>query len=292
MAEFNPLLAGKSQNNPLQKYFRQPKVYITLPSKGKYYRPGAVEMPDNGELPVFAMTAKDELTMKTPDALLNGQATVDMIKSCVPAIKDPWQMPSIDLDAVLIAIRIATYGDKLDLTTKIPVINEEKAYTVDLRQLLNRLVTVDFADEIELNGMLVKIRPLTYREFTNSSLKTFEEQRVFRLVNDDKLSEEEKLSMFNESFRKLTELTVDTLAKGIRSITVDDVEVTDTAHILEFIQNTEKSFFGDILKHLEDEKKKFELEPLKVVCTDDEVDRGAPESFEVPITFDQSNFFA
>lgn len=292
MAEFNPLLAGKSQNNPLQKYFRQPKVYITLPSKGKYYRPGAVEMPDNGELPVFAMTAKDELTMKTPDALLNGQATVDMIKSCVPAIKDPWQMPSIDLDAVLIAIRIATYGDKLDLTTKIPVINEEKAYTVDLRQLLNRLVTVDFTDEIELNGMLVKIRPLTYREFTNSSLKTFEEQRVFRLVNDDKLSEEEKLSMFNESFRKLTELTVDTLAKGIRSITVDDVEVTDTAHILEFIQNTEKSFFGDILKHLEDEKKKFELEPLKVVCTDDEVDRGAPESFEVPITFDQSNFFA
>ena len=41
MAEFNPLtadatlkqLAGNEEQNPLRKYFRQPKVHITLPSK-------------------------------------------------------------------------------------------------------------------------------------------------------------------------------------------------------------------------------------------------------------------
>ena len=45
MAEFNPLtadatlksLAQSEEQNPLKKYFRQPKVHITLPSKGKYY---------------------------------------------------------------------------------------------------------------------------------------------------------------------------------------------------------------------------------------------------------------
>ena len=30
----------------------------------------------------------DEITFKTPDALLNGQATVDVIQSCIPNIKD------------------------------------------------------------------------------------------------------------------------------------------------------------------------------------------------------------
>jgi hypothetical protein len=35
------------------------------------------------------MTAKDELMFKTPDALLNGQSTVEVVKSCIPAIQDP-----------------------------------------------------------------------------------------------------------------------------------------------------------------------------------------------------------
>ena len=43
--------------NPLKKYFRQPKVYITLPSKGKFYTDGTLNLPENGELPVYAMTA-------------------------------------------------------------------------------------------------------------------------------------------------------------------------------------------------------------------------------------------
>ena len=139
MVEFNPLTAGKQQEaNPLHKFFRQPKVYTTLPSKGQYYPAGALEMPETNELPVFAMTAKDELTMKTPDALMNGQATVDLVKSCVPNIIDPWKMPSIDLDTILIAIRIATFGPELSVTQVIPGLNEERSFSVDLRYTLEK----------------------------------------------------------------------------------------------------------------------------------------------------------
>ena len=76
----------QSGPNPLQKYFRQPKIYLSLPSKGHWYPEGAIEMTENGELPVYAMTAKDELAFKTPDALLNGQSVVDVVKSCVPTV--------------------------------------------------------------------------------------------------------------------------------------------------------------------------------------------------------------
>jgi len=292
MPEFDPNSFQGNQQNPLQKYFRQAKVYITLPSQGQWYPNGTLDYPENGELPVFAMTAKDELGMKTPDALLNGQATVDVIQSCVPNIKDAWQMPSIDLDAVLIAIRIATYGEQLDITTKIPNIGDEKDYGVDLRTVLNKLVTVHFESTVFINDMKVELRPLTYREFTNSSLKTFEEQRILRLVNDESIPEEEKLARFNQSFKKLTDLTVDMLANAVTSISVDGTTVTDQNHISEFIINSDKQFFGGVKDHFESQKKKFEIEPMTIHTTEDEQERGAPETFEIPITFDQSNFFA
>jgi hypothetical protein len=278
--------------NPLKKYFRQPKVYITLPSKGKFYTDGTLNLPENGELPVYAMTARDELTMKTPDALLNGQATVEMIKSCIPSIVDPWQMPSIDLDASLIAIRIATYGDDMEITTKEPGTGEDKTFGVDLRQMLNKLVTVEYENVVTINDMQVTIRPLSYREFTDSSLKTFEEQRIFALVNDETMPDEEKLGKFNQSFKKLTDLTITVLAKSIHSIQIGDTIVSDREHIDEFIKNTDKEFFKFITDHLDIQRAKFSLEPIQVKSSKEDIEAGAPAEWEIPITFDQSNFFA
>lgn len=278
-------------HNPLKKYFRQPKLFITLPSQGKYYPLNTIEMTKTGELPVYAMTAKDELSMKTPDALLNGQATVDLIQSCIPNIKDAWKMPSIDLDLALIAIRIATYGENLDITTKIPNIGVEKEYTVDLRKILQQLSAATYENFIEINGMQVYLRPLTYKEFTEASLKTFEEQRIFRLVNDQNIPDHEKLAKFSESFSKLTRMTVGMITNSIAKIVADDVEVTDQRFIKDFIDNADKEFYNQITDHLEIQKSKFQIKPLKVVSEPEEVEAGAPAEFEVPITFDQSNFF-
>ena len=278
--------------NPLKKYFRQPKVYITIPSQGRFYPPGTIDYPENGELPVYAMTAKDELIMKTPDALLNGQATVDIVQSCVPNIKDAWQMPSIDLDAILVAIRIATYGEQLEITSRVPKLGDERTYSVDLRKILNKLVTVQYNDTVKLQDKVVKLRPLTYREFSSTSIKTFEEQRIFRLVNDDTVPDEEKLVKFNESFKKLTNITIDTLNYCIDKIIIDDNEVSNKTHIKEFVDNADKNFFSFITEHLTEEKKKFQIEPMRVISTEEDIERGAPAEFEVPITFDQSNFFA
>ena len=293
MPEFDPTKFNSNiEQNPLRKYFRQPKVYITLPSKGIFYPSDAINIPDGDEFPVFAMTAKDELTMKTPDALLNGAATVEIIKSCIPAISNPWAMPSIDLDAVLIAIRIATYGETMEITTKVPNTGEDRIFNVDLRQLLNTLVTKDYQSNIEINDMQIKTRPLTYREFTDASLKTFEEQRIFALVNDEKISDTEKLERFNTSFQKLTNLTVRSLASSITSISFGDTGVTNQLHIQEFIENADKQFYQDVLKHIEAQRDAFTLEPLKVTSSEEDIAAGAPAEYEVPITFDQSNFFA
>ena len=292
MPEFDPTkFSSNIEQNPLRKYFRQPKVYVTLPSRGKFYEEGVLDMPDNSELPVFAMTAKDELLIKTPDALLNGQATVDVIQSCMPNIKNAWQMPSVDLDACLVAIRIATYGESLEITTKVPGIGEERDFAVDLRTVLSKIVTPEFDNMLVINDINIELRPLTYKEFTESNLKTFEEQRIFTLVNDDEMDDAEKLGRFSASFKKLTNITVNMMVKSIAKLQIGDTEVTNRVHIEEFIDNVDKEFFKGITDHLETQREKFAIEPIKVQSNEEDIAAGAPETYEIPITFDQSNFF-
>ena len=277
--------------NPLQKYFRQPKIYLSLPSNGKYYPTGSLEISENGEYPVFPMTARDEIMIKTPDALLNGQATASVITSCIPAIKDPFNMPSMDLDACLIAIRIATYGEMMEVSIKVPVTGEDKDFDLDLRIMLDQFSNVDYNSAIQLDGMIVNLRPLTYGEFTETSRKTFDEQRIFNVINDSDIAEGDKLATFTESFKKLTDLTILTLEKSIASIEVGDDVVTDQAHIKEFIANTDKGLFESVTNHIEEQRTKFQVKPLVVDATPEEIEAGVPETYEVPVTFDQSSFF-
>ena len=84
-------------DSKLQQFYRQPKIYIKLPSKGKHYSAEEFEPTTTGEIPVYSMTAKDEIKFKTPDALMSGQATVDIIESCAPNIKDAWKVINLSL---------------------------------------------------------------------------------------------------------------------------------------------------------------------------------------------------
>jgi len=277
--------------NPLQKYFRQPKIYVSLPSNGKYWSESDLEFTENGEYPVFAMTAKDELSFKTPDSLINGQSTVDVIQSCMPNIKNAWNMPSIDLDAVLVAIRIATYGESMDVNTTVPVIEEERTYQLDLRQILDQLIAVDFQSILPVGDLIIHLKPLTYREFTNNALKTFEEQRVFSMLDNQEISEEEKLNRFNQSFRKLTELNINMISESISAIEIGEETVQEKSYINEFLQKADRDFYNAVIEHIEREKERFAIKPLDVTTELEDQERGAPETYQVPVVFDQSNFF-
>ena len=281
-----------SSNNPLSKHFRHPKLFIRLPSEGNFYRTGSLERTVNNEYPVLAMTAKDELMIKTPDALLNGQSTVSVIQSCIPNIKDAWSVPSIDVDAILIAIRIATYGEKLEIEAEVPTTKTVRAYEVDLRMLLDQLNSAEYDNIVTVNNIKIELAPTTYKDFTDLSLKTFEEQRIFKLLDNNELSDLEKLAKFNESFTRLTDLNISVVSKSIVAVQFENEDpVTDKNHITEFINNCDKEIFQAILEHVDAQKKKFAIKPLEVNSSPEDLESGAPPKFLVPISFDQSNFF-
>ena len=167
-----------SQSNPLQKFFRQAKVYITLPSKGLYYEPGAL-IGDYNNVPVFAMSGMDEIIMKTPDALFTGEATAKVIESCCPYIKNAKTMPSIDIDALLIAIRIATFGDIMSVSHRCPHCEAENDYDIELSKLLDYFNSLKFVNTITVSSALtIRIRPLQYEEMSYFSIENFKLQKT------------------------------------------------------------------------------------------------------------------
>lgn len=273
-------------------FMRQPKIYITLPSKGEWWPNGSLEMTETGQFPVYSMTARDELMFKTPDALMNGQAIVDVIQSCMPNIKNAWEAPSIDMDMILIAIRLATYGEKMPFSHKIPVIDEDSEFELDLRTLLDQQSNNQWLEQVPINeDLIIFVRPLTYRHMTQTSIKSFETSRIMMLVNDESIPEARKIELFNESFSKLTQVTVDLLTDTIYKIATPTGEVTDTKFIKEFIANADKDIFETVQKHLAELKKHNDLPKLGFNTTEEQQAEGAPAFYEVPVNFNNSDFF-
>lgn len=283
--DFTPQ-APANNANPLSQYFRQPKIYIKLPSEGRFYPAGSLDVSQNGEYAVFAMTAKDELMFKTPDALMNGQSTVEVIKSCIPAIKDPWKMPSIDIDAALIAIRVATYGERMEVAANCPSCNHKNEFDLNLVAYIDGYQGFHYQDQLTMGPLTLFIRPYSYYESTKTALKTLEQQKIFQIVNDDSMSDESKIEKFGESFVKLTELTVDVIAGSISKIVTPDAEVTDQKQIKEFINNAPKEIFNQINLHVVQMKESIELKVKDVECEE------CQHKFDMPVTMDQTNFFA
>lgn len=279
--------------NPLSAFMRQPKIYIRLPSNGEYWPEGSIEIPETGELPVFSMTAKDELMLKVPDALMNGQAIVDVIQHCIPAVKNAWMTPNIDLDVLLIAIRLATYGEMM--TTPVKFGDDlELEYQMDLRILMDQLMNqITWNPVVPVNDELtVFVRPLNYRQLSSAALKTFETQKIMQVVNDDKISEEDKIKLFKESFKKLTDTTLGTITDSIDKIESAQGSTDNPAFIKEFVENIDKEIFNVIQKHLESLKETNTIKPMTVDVTDEMREKGVTgNTVDIPITFDPSTFF-
>ena len=279
-------------NNPLNKYFRQAAIHIALPSGGNY-PPHVVTPTATGEFPVMPMTAKDEIKFKTPDALMNGQGVVDVIESCIPNIKDAWQIKSHDVDTILIAIRIATYGETMDLQFNVPTINEQVTHTINLPATLDQIRQDKIQDTVTLkDGLIVETRPLTYRDMTQTSLQTFQQQKMYSSVQNSDISDEEKVKRFDESFKALTELNSKVLLKNISKITTPEgSEVSDPAQIKEFVDNANATLITELQDELAVIRVQGSVKPLTLKATEDQIKKGAPATYQVPVTFDTANFF-
>jgi hypothetical protein len=281
------------KKNPLASFMRQPKIFIRLPSEGNYWPEGSLLRSENGEYPIYSMTAQDELLLKIPDALMNGQAVVDVIQNCMPNIKDAWQIPSIDIDVILIAIRIATYGEQL--TTPLTIGDSELEYTVDLRSVMDTLMNqISWVPHVPVNeDLTIYVRPINYKQVSQLAIQNFETQKILQVANNETMSDEDKVAIFKESFSKLSKVTLGMVAASIYKVDSSQGSTEDPNFIKEFMGNVDKEIFNVVQKHLETLKDQNSVKPIIIPVTEELRAQGfTSETIEVPLTFDAASFFA
>lgn len=272
-------------NNPLKQYFRQPAIYIKLPSGGNFYPDGTLDIPPNGEIPVFPMTAIDEITYRTPDALFNGSAVTSVIQSCIPNIKNPWIIPATDLDTILVSIRIASYGHNMEVPTVCPKCNHEAEYNVDLRTMIDNMKVPDYTKTVKFGDMEIFFQPMTYKDLNENNQTQFEEQRLLQAVVSDNLTEEDKVKSMSEALKKITELTVKAMCLSISAVKTPNSLVTEKEFINDLLRNCDRALFNQVRDRMLELKSMSELQLLNLKCTE------CGHEYQQAVTLDMSSFF-
>jgi len=272
-------------NNPLKQYFRQPAIYIKLPSQGKYYSPDALNPSITGEYPVYPMTAIDEITYRTPDAMFNGQATVNVIQSCVPDIKNAWQTPAMDMDTLLVAIRVASYGHEMEFSSQCPACQATSERSLDLRLVLDSLQAPDYSQCIKHGDMEIFLKPMTYKNLTDNSQMQYENQKLLQMLPGSETTESDKINAMGAALLKITEVTIKALSQSVAMVKTPTAMVSEPEFIEEMLNNCDRTLFNQIRDQIIALKNVAEMKPLHLACDE------CNHEYDQQLTMDMSSFF-
>ena len=270
--------------NPLSGHFRSPKLYVKIPSGGKFYTSDILDYPDSGELPIFPMTAKDELIMKNPDALLNGEAINQLISSCVPNVKKVNQLISNDVDVLLVAIQGATHGDDIEVSTPCPTCEETISGVASVEGAIETMAILDEVYTVKFEDLEIEIKPFKYENTITAGIASFQSTRSLQALADIP-DDMDKLKVFNENFMRMADMNYTLIVDAVHSIKIEDNIVTDRGHIREFLDNCEASIGNAIEQQVAEINKIGINKSMQFECEE------CNETFEAPISFDPVNFF-
>lgn len=276
----------KQSFNPLANYFRQPAIYLKLPSTGRWWPQGSLELSESQELPIYPMSTKDEILIRTPDALLNGQGVVDVIQSCCPAIKNAWHTPAVDVDAILVAIRIASYGNNMDFDSTCPHCKHSNTHQVELGNVLSDIRCPDYSKLLFYRDLKIRLRPQSYFFFNRANMSEFSEQRIVDIMANESIPAEEKSKRVTEFVGKIYNLGMDICVNHTDYIEMPNGDrVTDIALIAEFYQNAESALINSLRDTIAEITSSGKISPLNLKCA------NCTEKYQIDLAFDYSNFF-
>lgn len=275
--------------NPLSRWFRQPGIYIKLPSEGRYNTPGMIELAAGNEVPIYPMTAADEIIVTNPDSLLNGVALERIITSCCPAIHDAKSVVVPDVDVIILAAKMVSYGDSLALRTNCERCKSGKDFTLSIQSLLHAATPLPHEHSVRLNDDLVAyLRPYTLDSNNKINLTQFDESKKIQNLANENISEEEKSRIITAAFQRVTSLNLELLSSCVFKIATPEMMITDQNMIKDFINNAGRDVVKIIRDALE-EFNKYGLPKTSEVTCDNE---KCKHTWQVPIVYDPSSFFA
>lgn len=282
---FSPEAPPKVTSNPLAEYFRLPGLSVPLPTRGRFLPKNAFNPSLNGDVPVYPMKAADEMLLRSPDALMSGDAIENLLLSCVPAIKTPRLISTPDLDVLLLAIRAATYGENMEVEIDCPKCEAENAFNCHLPQIIGKMTFIDEDSEVRLSDdVVVKVRPYNLITATKVASEGFNFARQIQIAQEAEDADTFQKTR-NDVYAKMSDLNTEAIAASILSVTIPGQTVTEFEYILEFLKNTNQAWVKKVEKKLEELNtagidRKFEAKCVK-----------CEHEWSAEIEFDPASFF-
>jgi hypothetical protein len=194
-------------------------------------------------------------------------------------------MPSTDIDTVLIAIRIASFGHGMDIDTTCPSCNHTDDITLDLRVINDQIRPGDYDKSLSIGNLEFHFKPINYKDVNQNNQVQFEQQQALRIVNSDEIEESAKVEQLNRSMKVINELTLKTIAQSISAIKTPDALVTEIEYIYEFLNNCDSRLFGQLRDYVIALKQASEIKPIDLACPE------CKHQYTQPFTLDMASFF-
>ena len=309
-------------NNPLMQFARRPELTVRLATNPSWYNVGFINYTLNGEVEVYPMLPKDELSLYNPDALLNGQAVIGLIQSCCPSIMNAEKLYYPDANILLLGIKRATYGNEhkqthqcpkcyeklqelkdnpkkkkeLDTLIKEHKLNDhEEEFNFNIDLLLQNITHLEDEYKITIDNLIYYLQPYTLKTKEQYSIISMQRNKLLKmyketLERDEDVSNEEKERIMKEIAEiqsKMIDANNEIYSECIKFIELPDgSQVNDKNMIKEFIANAKSS----TMSKLSEEVTKINAfglpSTLEVECS------CCGHKWEVPfVGFNQSDFF-
>ena len=270
---------SKSENPLIAGFKKIPGLSILLPTKALLYDSTQVResVLNSGEIHIHPMSVKDELILKSPDLLMSGEGFDMVISRCVPDILKPMELFQPDVDAILVGLRIATYGEELSIRidnpyydSKLKGSSREMDYIINLTPILSGSKFATSLKEFVVtlkNKQVVTMNPLRYKDSVKIILRDVE---GLSEVEDEK-GVEDTLKLF--------EATILAMIKE-----VDQVE--DKSQIREWLDELPVALFTSITD------KMAEMSELGPKLTTDITDPISKKTWNIALPVNPVDFFA
>lgn len=256
----------------------------------KWYSDDQVETTDDGEIAVYPMGAIDDIMLNTPDAMLNGRALENVIRSCAPGIKDVKRFMIPDLEAVFVGIKSATSSGKTDYERKCPSCGHENTFDLNCQAILNSMTFIDENDlTIRFNDdMVVHVRPYDFEMRQLFIKREFEEEKAMRALESSSSTDEiERAATLSASVDRMAKITFALVSKSIEKIQLikEGQMVTDPDHISEWLTSISKQQAEMVIEAVNKLNQVGVMKKISVSC------ENCGHSWEDPLSFDPTSFF-
>lgn len=153
--------------NPLMDFARKTECSVKLPSQGLWYDDDNITFNAIGEVDIRPMLPNDEMMLVNPESLVSGDSIISVIKSCCPSIKRPEELYYPDINVLLLGIRKATYGDKIEQEYICPECWNKKI-DIEEKEILNQI------KKFKENNNVEDVQKDEYINIRTDALKTAE----------------------------------------------------------------------------------------------------------------------